>query len=113
MQFVDSTIKISYLNNIESCFDFCLHIYFNYMYTKIYLIDYFQAKLSLEVSRRWREGDITLIGNHTPPHEPPRHSQLTVVAPGKIKSPGKGVSKVRNLLRAVPVKHITHLGTAI
>ncbi|CDQ61453.1 unnamed protein product [Oncorhynchus mykiss] len=45
--------------------------------------------MTLEVQERWNSGEITEVGQATPPVQPSRKENLTVLQPGKIKR-GKG-----------------------
>lgn len=48
-----------------------------------------KVTLTLEVQRKWNEGEISEVGVATPPAQPSRKENLTVLEPGKIKR-GKG-----------------------
>lgn len=48
-----------------------------------------KVALTLEVQERWNSGEITVVGQATPPAQPCRKEDLTVLEPGKIKR-GKG-----------------------
>ncbi|XP_063045174.1 uncharacterized protein si:ch73-314g15.3 [Engraulis encrasicolus] len=48
-----------------------------------------KVSLTLEVQRKWNSGEITEVGESTPPAQPGRKENLTVLEPGKIKR-GKG-----------------------
>ncbi|OWF36608.1 uncharacterized protein LOC110441446 [Mizuhopecten yessoensis] len=59
-----------------------------------------KARLTLKIGELWRSGEVTVIGNHSPPDQPSRDPQLNVVAPGKEKKRGKGgtqSSRISNL----------------
>ncbi|XP_033725016.1 uncharacterized protein HI_0077-like [Pecten maximus] len=59
-----------------------------------------KAKLTLKIGELWRSGEITVIGNHSPPDQPSRDPQLNIVAPGKERKRGKGAtqsSRISNL----------------
>lgn len=51
-------------------------------------------RLTLEIGKKWRQGEISDIGDVTPPDQPSRDDKLNVVAPGKEKRRGKGGSQV-------------------
>jgi hypothetical protein len=55
---------------------------------------FFQVRLTLEIGKKWKQGEITNIGDVTPPDQPSRDEKLNVVAPGKEKRRGKGGSLV-------------------
>ncbi|KAM6980220.1 uncharacterized protein FYW47_019370 [Aplochiton taeniatus] len=48
-----------------------------------------KVALTLEVQEKWNTGEITVVGRATPPAQPSRKENLTVLEPGKIKR-GKG-----------------------
>ncbi|XP_062405735.1 uncharacterized protein si:ch73-314g15.3 [Sardina pilchardus] len=48
-----------------------------------------KVTLTLEVQRKWNSGEIPDVGGATPPAQPSRKENLTVLQPGKIKR-GKG-----------------------
>lgn len=48
-----------------------------------------KVAMTLEVQERWNSGEITEVGQATPPVQPSRKENLTVLQPGKIKR-GKG-----------------------
>ncbi|KAL2088556.1 hypothetical protein ACEWY4_015455 [Coilia grayii] len=48
-----------------------------------------KVTLTLEVQRKWNSGEISDVGEATPPAQPGRKENLTVLEPGKIKR-GKG-----------------------
>ncbi|XP_012692025.1 uncharacterized protein si:ch73-314g15.3 [Clupea harengus] len=48
-----------------------------------------KVALTLEVQRKWNSGEISDVGEATPPAQPSRKDNLTVLEPGKIKR-GKG-----------------------
>ncbi|XP_060083876.1 uncharacterized protein HI_0077-like [Ylistrum balloti] len=59
-----------------------------------------KARLTLEIGELWRSGKITGIGNNSPPDQPSRDPQLSIVAPGKENKRGKGAtqsSRIANL----------------
>ena len=62
------------------------------------VIMFFQVRLTLEIGKKWKQGEITDIGDVTPPDQPSRDEKLNVVAPGKEKRRGKGGSLVSNIL---------------
>lgn len=53
--------------------------------------------MTLKVGEMWRKGELT-VGCHSPPDQPAREKDLTVVKPGREKKRGKGVSLVIMLL---------------
>ena len=59
----------------------------------IYIYNYHKVELTLKVGEMWRKGELT-VGCHSPPDQPAREKDLTVVKPGREKKRGKGVSLV-------------------
>jgi hypothetical protein len=48
------------------------------------VIMFFQVRLTLEIGKKWKQGEITDIGDVTPPDQPSRDEKLNVVAPGGL-----------------------------
>lgn len=56
------------------------------------VLEHFQVNLTFKVQERWNLGAME-VGQTTPPQQPDRKGDLTVLQPGKIKR-GKGGTQV-------------------